>query len=403
MGEKGQVMQLVIAGKVRTGFPGQVFEPGALLVEGGSIVEVGHPDDLSPGDNPVIDLGPAVLIPGMIDSHVHLAFDASDSPVQHMMNATDHELLVTMLYNARLLLEAGVTTARDLGARSYLDVVVRDAVDRELALGPNLLVSNRPLTTTGGHCWFMGCECDDAVSLRRAVRDHHKRGADWVKIMATGGNMTAGSAPWFAQFSQEEIGAAVAEARRLGMRVAAHAHGAPGILAAARAGVDTVEHCSFMGREGRLVDPEAIAALAEHNVAVCLTTNLRWAERGRDILATARERVGALRGAGVRLIAGTDAGITLVSHGAYAEGLMVLGALGLSPEEVLAAATSVAAEALGLVDLTGRLSPGMRADAVALRRDPVEDLKAVRDVVWVMRNGVSADLAARLERPAVSR
>lgn len=394
-------MQLVVAGRVRTGFPGELYEPGALLVEDTSIVEVGHPDELSPGDHTVIDLGSAVLVPGMIDSHVHLAFDASDHPVQHMMNATDHELLVTMLYNARLLLEAGVTTARDLGARAYLDVVVRDAVDRQVALGPNLLVSNRPLTTTGGHCWFMGCECDDAVSIRRAVRDHHKRGADWVKIMATGGGMTAGSAPWFAQFSQEEIGAAVAEARRLGMRVAAHAHGAPGILAAARAGVDTVEHCSFRERQGRRVDPEAVAALAENDVAVCATTNLRWVERGRDRQTAAVERVGALREAGVRLIAGTDAGITRVSHGAYAEGLLGLEALGLSPEEVLAAATSVAAEALGIGDVTGRLSPGMRADVVALRRDPVEDLSAVRDVVWVMRNGQSAD-SGHFERPVAS-
>lgn len=386
-------MQVVIAEKVHTSFPGPVLEPGAVALEGGTITAVGAPENLCDGADSVVDLGPVTLLPGLIDSHVHLGFDGSEAPVAHMMEATDEELLVTMLYSARCLVEAGVTTARDLGARSYLDVVVRDAVAQGLAVGPNLLVANRPLTTTGGHCWFMGCECDDSMGVRRAVRDHHKHGAEWVKIMATGGNMTAGSAPWFAQFSEEEIAAAVTEARRLGMRVAAHAHGTPGILAAARAGVDTVEHCSFQaqgalpGQQTRIVDPAAVAALAENDVAVCLTTNLRWPEMGEERLASARDRVAALRAAGVRIIAGTDAGINRTPHGGYAGGLLALENLGMPPEEVLASATSVAADALGVGEITGRIEPGYRADMVAFESDPAEDLRAASEVAWVMRAG----------------
>jgi imidazolonepropionase-like amidohydrolase len=328
-------------------------------------------------------------MPGLIDSHVHLAFDASACPVEHMMGATDHQLLVTMLHSARCLLEAGVTTARDHGARSYLDVVVRDAITAGLATGPNLLVANRPITTTGGHCWFMGCECDDVLSVRRAVRDHHKAGAEWVKIMATGGMMTSGSAPWFAQFTDTELSAAVDEARRLGMRVAAHAHGTPGIVAAAQAGVDTIEHCSFIGQSERTLDMEVVTLIANQGVAVCPTTNLRWNDLPAEFGRSARDRIDAFRAYGVPIIAGTDCGINLVPHGAYAEGLLTLERLGMPPGEVLAAATSVAADALGIGDVTGQLTPGRRADLVALDRDPLDDLTATRDVAWVMSNGTA--------------
>jgi imidazolonepropionase-like amidohydrolase len=143
-----------------------------------------------------------------------------------------------------------VTTARDLGARAFLDVTVRDAIASGMACGPRLITAGRPITVTGGHCWFMGGECDTVDDVRTMVRLHHKMGVDAIKVMSTGGFMTTGSAPWHARFTFEQLGAAVEEAHRLGKRVAAHAHGYEGIRRAVEAGVDTIEHCSFAHPDG---------------------------------------------------------------------------------------------------------------------------------------------------------
>jgi imidazolonepropionase-like amidohydrolase len=191
-----------------------------------------------------------------------------------MMAASDHQLLVEMLRNARRLLAAGVTTARELGARGLLDLVVQEAIEEGKAPGPRLLVSNQPITVTGGHCWFMGCERDDHDGLRRAVREHHKAGAQVIKVMATGGFMTAGSAPWHAQFGPDELRVIVEEARRLGKRVAAHAHGLTGIRNSVAAGVDTIEHCSWAAETGENFDEEVAAAIVDKGIFVCPTANV---------------------------------------------------------------------------------------------------------------------------------
>ena len=182
-----------------------------------------------------------------------------------------------MLRSARELLSAGVTTARDLGARSFLDIAVAAATASGMAEGPRLLTAARPLTPTGGHCWFMGGECDTADDLRRMVRLHHKMGADFVKVMSTGGFMTEGAPPWSAQFSLAELEAVVAEAHRLGKRVAAHAHGRLGITQAVAAQVDTIEHCSFAGPDrkyGSDFDPAVVDQIAAAGIYVCPTMNV---------------------------------------------------------------------------------------------------------------------------------
>jgi imidazolonepropionase-like amidohydrolase len=151
-----------------------------------------------------------------------------------------------MLHSARQLLGVGVTTARDLGGRGYLAVAVRDAIAAGLARGPRLVVAAAPVTVTGGHCWFMGGEADSEDDLRRVVRTHHKHGADLIKVMSTGGFMTEGSAPWYAQFTTAQLAVIVEEAARVDKPVAAHAHGIEGIRRAVEAGVTTIEHCSFV-------------------------------------------------------------------------------------------------------------------------------------------------------------
>ena len=231
-------MELVTADRVVTGRPGEVLDEAGVLYEGNRIEWVGRVSELTadraagahrshyPG---------ATILPGLIDSHVHLGFDGGPDPVQRMERESDSEQLVLMLFSARELLGAGVTTGRDLGARSFLDVTVKRAIQDGLAEGPRLLSATRPITVTGGHCWFMGGETDGLDAIRHQVRYHHKMGADLIKVMATGGHLTKGSVPWHAQFHEGEMRVLVDDAHRLEKKVAAHAHGTDGIRNAAAA------------------------------------------------------------------------------------------------------------------------------------------------------------------------
>jgi imidazolonepropionase-like amidohydrolase len=325
----------------------------------------------------------------LIDSHVHLGFDGGAAPVARMQSQSDAELLVLMLHSARQLLSVGVTTARDLGARSFLDVVVRDAVATGMARGPRLVTAGPPLTVTGGHCWFMGGECDDVGDVRRRVRLHHKMGVDLIKIMSTGGFMTTGSAPWYAQFTDDQLAAAVEEAHRVDKKVAAHAHGVEGIRRSLAAGVDTLEHCSFYRPDGtNVADDELVERIVASGTYVCPTVNARLPEmlavRGNDFVPP----VTVLHGRGVQLIAGTDAGINHIPHRAYVGGLEAMAAVGVPVDEVLYAATVRAAEALGLGAVTGRLLPGLEADVIGVVGDPSADLAALHELRYVMTRGV---------------
>ena len=272
-------MRLYTADALLPGASAEVVHQGGVLIDGGQIVAAGPSEALRPmgPGAEVVDLGAVTLLPGLIDAHVHLGFDGSPDPAARMRAETDAEQLVLMRSSARQLLHAGVTTARDLGARAFLDIAVRDAIARGTADGPRLVTAGRPLTPAGGHCWFMGGECGSAGELRRMVRLHHLMGADLIKVMSTGGFMTTGSAPWSAQFTLAELSAVTGEAHRLGKRVAAHAHGKEGIARAVAAGVDTIEHCSFAGPDGEFgsdFDPALAEEIAVAGIFVCPTINV---------------------------------------------------------------------------------------------------------------------------------
>jgi imidazolonepropionase-like amidohydrolase len=380
------------ARRVLTGEKGEVVTDGCVVVDGGVIAWAGPVAQLPPeyaGEARRIDLDDATLMPGLIDSHVHLGFDGGPAPVGRMRAETDAQQLILMLRSARELLGAGVTTARDLGARSFLDVAVRDAIASGMTRGPRMVTAGRPLTPTGGHCWFMGGECDSEDEVRKMVRLHHKNRTDLIKVMSTGGFMTHGSAPWFAQFSGPQLAAAVAEAQRLGKKVAAHAHGVEGIRRALDAGVDTLEHCSFVLPDGSVtVDDELVDRIAASGTYVCPTVNVRsgevMARQGKDV----KPAVSVLYQRGAKIIAGTDAGIDRVPHYAYVAGLEGLVSLGLPPAEVLYTATAQAAEALGVADVTGRLKPGMAADMIVADGDPLADISVLRTLRLILRDGM---------------
>jgi imidazolonepropionase-like amidohydrolase len=330
----------------------------------------------------------STIMPGLIDSHVHLGFDGGPDPVARMRGQTDGQLLVLMLRSARELLGVGVTTARDLGARGYLDVTVRDAIAAGMARGPRMIVAARPITVTGGHCWFMGAEADSEDDLRRMVRTHHKHGADLIKVMSTGGFMTTGSAPWYAQFTTAQLAAVVEEARRVDKPVAAHVHGIEGIRRAVEAGVTTLEHCSFVTEANeRRFDEQLAAQIAGRQIFVCPTLNVNAPYIERRTGLKLGRHVKAMHEMGVRIIAGTDAGISNTPHHQYAGGLEYLVTLGFRPEQVLAMATTEAAAALGVGDVTGRLAPGYEADLVVVHGDPRADIAVLGKLRRVIARG----------------
>jgi imidazolonepropionase-like amidohydrolase len=338
----------------------------------------------------------------MIDSPVHLGFDRTVQPVTRKSAETDAHLLLRMTENCRKLLTAGVTTARDLGGRDFLEVAVRDAIESGLAVGPHLVVATRPITNTGGHCWYMGGEADSEDAIRRVARENLRAGADCLKIMATGGGMTpAGPPAWKAQFTADQIKVAVEEAAMRGKTIAAHAHGTAGIANAAEAGVTTIEHCSFAGPQGFAgpseVDLGVVASIADRGIYVCPTVSgLAWKMRetlGSGWLDAWMSRLSALREAGVRVIAGTDSGFSAPRGGMenrmddYVGGLEVLGHAGWDTAEVIEAATVHAAAACGVADVAGSLDPGKRADLIAVHGNPLASLDDLRQIRLVMVSG----------------
>ena len=380
--------EVLTAPRVITG-DGTVTD-GAVVVSDTTLGWVGQADALPAefASLPRTGYQGATIMPGLIDSHVHLGFDGGPGPADRMRGETDDQQLILMLRNARDLLGIGVTTARDLGARGYLAIAVRDAIAAGLARGPRMVVAASPVTVTGGHCWFMGGEADSDDDLRRLVRTHHKHGADLIKVMSTGGFMTPGSAPWYAQFSTDQLAVIVEEARRVDMPVAAHAHGIEGIRRAVEAGVTTLEHCSFVTETNERRFNETLAAMiAERGIFVCPTANVNAPYVAQLTGISVGQHIKPMHDMGVRLIAGTDAGINNTPHHQFVGGLEYLVTLGLRPEQVIAMATTEAALALGVGTATGRLAAGHDADLIVVDGDPLADIAALGKLRRVIARG----------------
>ena len=320
-------MQVITADLVLAGPDLTPVEGGAVLVDGDRIAWVGRAADLSPGrypaDTPVLALGPVTVLPGLIDCHVHLAFDGGPAPVARMRAEDDARQVVLMTRNARRLLSVGVTTARDLGGRGYLGVSVRDAIATATLRGPRLLAAGPPLTVTGGHCWFMGGEVDGEQDVRRMVRRHHKHGVDLIKVMSTGGFMTEGSAPWYAQFEPRGTGRGRGGAPGGQAGGRARARGG-GIRRSFAAGVDTLEHCTFVQADGsHRVAPELADRIAASAAYVSPTWNLllplfqEWLPEREYVLEPLYRR-------GARIVASTDAGIDNVPHHGFVGSLLAM-------------------------------------------------------------------------------
>lgn len=357
-----------------------------VLVDGGRVVSVG---EVLPESVDVVDCGGSTLLPGLVDCHQHLCFDGVGTLEEQVSDLTDAELAARARGSARTAVEGGVTTVRDLGDRGYVTLALRD--DPEL---PNLLAAGPPITPPGGHCWYLGGECEGDDNLARAVDERVEQGCDVVKIMVTGGALTPTWPLWKSQFSFEQVRAVVDRAHEAGLPVAAHCHGVDGIRDALAAGVDTIEHCSFFTDAMESAAPDDLLAdLATSDTALSATLGALPGYGYPPVWQRAVERMraafGRVHAGGGTVLVGTDAGINPYKpHDVMPHALPVLVALGMSPLDGLAAMTSRAADTLGLPDV-GRLIPGAVADVIAVDGDPVSDPPALARVDRVWRAGVA--------------
>jgi len=386
-----------VAPRAIVGRSGMVLDDAAVSVVDDRIVWVGPATALPERHGArVVDLGACTILPGLIDAHVHLGFDGSDDPVRHMVEADEDAHIDAMLRAARTTVTAGVTTVRDLGGRHFLDVAARSAVEAG-AIGPRMLLATRPLTPPDGHCWFMGGACTTVESGRNAVRENAEAGSDVIKVMVTGGFMTPGHPPWAPQFEPSMLRAVVEESHRRGLPVAAHAHSASGVRVAVDAHVDTIEHCLWVAEEGLQYDAALVAEMARRGTVVCPTVNLNARRPGRVSWAERSQHLRSMVAAGVRLIAGTDAGIDATPHGALAAGLDCLRDVGMEPLQIIESATGSSAAALGLGGVTGGLAAGLSADLLVVEGDPTSDLLALEHPVLVLARGSVVTCDVRLE------
>lgn len=392
-------MKLIRAARVLTGRSGEVVEDGELLVDGSTISHVG-PRGSSGRDGEegveVVDLPGRTILPGLIDSHVHLGFDNQVDRVTRRNTVSDVSLMLRMAENARKLVTSGVTTARDLGGRDFLDVELRDSIKSGMTVGPNLLVATRPITPTDGHCWYMGGLADDITDVRRVARENLRAGADCLKIMASGGQMTPGAPPtWASQYTVDEIRVVVEEARSRGKTVAAHAHGAESVVRSLEAGVTTLEHVTFLTASGTEYRADLVEQIAEAGTFVCPTVNSLVWELGKivgtEVIDKHFDSLARMRAAGVLMVTGTDCGFSLIGLDNRADNfissLEVFAHAGFGNHEIIEMATVRAAEACGVGAVTGCLETGKRADLIAVEGDPRDDLATLRDLDLVLVSG----------------
>lgn len=399
-------MQIYRADTLIDGSGGEPRRNVEIVVEDGRIREVA-PAGLTPrpADARIYERPGATVLPGLIDVHLHLMFGTGPRSYEDVIDHdSDDLMLLRGARNAYVHLRAGVTTCRDCGARNRVAFALREAANAGLFLSPRLHVSGRPLTITGGHFWWCNEEADGVDGVRVATRQLLKEGADFIKIMASGGG-TRGTDASRASYSVAEMAAAVAEAHQVGKKTTAHCLAAESVGRAVDAGLDQIEHFNFMHPDGSRVFDDAVAAkILECGIVLSPTiqTGYRQIERLQEKgeALTARERtqldgnlykletklefIRRFHEMGAPIVAGTDA---IQEFGDYAIGLELLHRAGLSPMDVVVAATSGAARAMGVAEEVGTIRTGMAADLVYLDGDPLADIRAFGRVLGVVLGG----------------
>jgi imidazolonepropionase-like amidohydrolase len=394
---------VVHAGHVLDVKTGNTLNDQVIVIEGDKIVSIGAAASAKADLNAeTVNLPNATVLPGLIDSHTHLTFEPKNLGYESLGISVPREAL-SGAKNARVTLLAGFTTVRNVGASGYSDIALRDAINDGDIPGPRILASGPALGITGGHCdenllapefHFVGNGVADGVdAVRHKVREDIKYGSDVIKICATGGVMSKGDDPNASQYTREEMKAIVEEAHRLGRKVAAHAHGAEGVIWASEAGVDSIEH-------GHLMNDDSIATLKKNGTYVVPTLYLMdWnrenlAKRNapdfvvrkmKEVSAVGQNNLKKAFAAGVKVAFGTDAAV--YPHGLNAHEFAVYVRLGMTPLQAIQTATVNASDLLGWSSKVGTLESGKFADLIAVDGDPLKDVTTLEKVRFVMKGG----------------
>jgi len=396
------------AGRLVDVAAGALLEDRRLLIEGERVVSVAPWSGDAPDGSEVIDLSDFTVTPGLFDCHTHVADNVQASSYVETLTRSGAEQAFVGVENARATLEAGFTSCRDVGTfRAFVDVALRNAIDRGVVPGPRMAVAGAYITVATGGGEITGLAPDVEIprefrfgvissipEARARVREILNRGADHIKVIATGAVLAPGTKPGVPEFTEDELRAIVEEAANYGAFVVAHAHGAEGIKRAVRAGVRSIDH-------GSLIDDEGIALMAERGTYLVadIYNGDFIAEEGaregwpqetlrKNEETTQAQRDGFRRAveAGVKIAFGTDSGV--YPHGWNARQLPYMVRHGMTPMQAIRSATLTAAELMGWQDRLGSLDPGKLADAIAVRGDATSDVGAFENVAFVMRGGV---------------
>jgi imidazolonepropionase-like amidohydrolase len=394
------------AGKLIDPDSGTILTGQTILVRDGKIEAVGNNVTIPPNTK-IIDLTKMTVLPGLIDCHTHLADGAHDSEPMGQFRKTAAQIALESVPNARVTLESGFTTVRDVGVyRALGDIALRDAINRGDIIGPRMLVAGSYVTITGGAGAATGLapditlpwdlhygEANSPWEVRQVVRKLAHDGVDHIKILSSGAVLTHGSNPKSQEFTPEELHAAVDEASHFGLLVEAHAHSPEGIKNAIRAGVASVEHAT-------MIDDEGIALAKQHGTYLdmdiydeeCIQEQGKLGKMPKDFLQhdaqlgqIQRDNFRKAVAAGVKMSFGTDAGVC--PYGISAKQFAFMVKYGMTPMQAIQAATSNAADLLGRSSEFGSIKPGKYADIIAVTGDPLSDVRLLENIQFVMKDG----------------
>jgi len=405
---------LLKAQRLLDGSGGPPVEKAALLIEDSRIMAVGRQEDVNVAggaDVAEFDYGDATILPGLVDAHTHLVAPGNGTPGDDLAQAGDDVLLMQAARNARAALLAGVTTLRDNGAKNRVAFSLRECVERGLTAAPRLNLCGRPITITGGHMWYFGAEADGEDGVRIEVRKLIKEGADYIKIVATGGS-TRSSYRFLPAFTIEELKAITDEARKFRKLTAAHCACSQGISDCLDAGVDMIIHCEFRDPDGRyLFNKDLAERIIEADAWVNPTIHIAKSgiikleeERGlkgtltkeeeqklddrKKQLENQLETTRRLLEMGAKVIAGSDSPWMDYTPGGFAHEIQAMADAGMTNGEAIVAGTSDAAKAIGLGSEAGSLIAGAPADVFVVNGDPLTDLKALWNVRDIYKDGL---------------
>ncbi len=408
--------KLILAGLLADGLGGESIADQAILVTGDRIAAVGPRREIrrqAPRDAQQIDLSRTCVTPGLIDGHTHLSLAGDGRSYVEMFSESDEMMVLTGAMNLQRHLAAGITTIREHGARNRVGFTIKEGLGRGYIPGPRMLVSGRPITCTGGHFHMCNEVADGEAEMRRSVRRLVHEGADYIKIMASGGG-TAGTIPGRASYTVDELHAIVHEAHHFHRLTAAHCRAKESMVRAVEAGIDLMEHAEFLDPDDELrFDPKVAEMMAESGIWISPTLQA-WTGYPAIVKLTAQRDSGTITPEGEaelkqleeraeirldvmrrmldygmrdRIVPGTDSGVGDLAFGHIDYDLQLLVRVGFSPAEVLASATSISAEAIGMGGEIGVIAPGRAADLTAFDGDPTIDVSAFSHVVAVFQSG----------------